>query len=57
MKRFLRRWMLGALMLVMGLSTSHAQPNEQRGALFDWGNYAMFIHWELYSKVWAHVQT
>ena len=27
------------------------QPTNQRGHLFEWGNYAMFIHWGLFSHL------
>ena len=34
-----------------GSSSGNAAPKEGRGRLFSWGNYAMFIHWGLYSSL------
>lgn len=47
---------LKLLMLLAWLSTGNAQAQnvtklEKRGELFEWGNYAMFIHWGLYSQM------
>ena len=30
------------------------QAGNERGHLFEWGNYAMFIHWGLYSSLARH---
>lgn len=32
-------------------NTKELKTNEKRGHLFEWGNYAMFIHWGLYSQL------
>ncbi|MGM9804554.1 MAG: alpha-L-fucosidase [Muribaculaceae bacterium] len=34
-----------------GDATTAAQASNQRGQMFDWGNYAMFIHWGLFSHL------
>ena len=34
-----------------GVAAGERQHGGQRGRLFEWGNYAMFIHWGLYSQL------
>ncbi|MDR1456396.1 MAG: alpha-L-fucosidase [Tannerella sp.] len=34
-----------------GRQAGEGAPEQERGLLFEWGNYAMFIHWGLYSQL------
>ncbi len=61
----MKRWMTGLIVVVLAGSVQAGQMDElwgestvklraenaERGELFDEGNYAMFIHWGLYSQL------
>lgn len=67
MNKILREIILGGFMLIVTVTTILAQQRmdqmwgdqqaknkelkEKRGHLFEWGNYAMFIHWGLFSHL------
>lgn len=67
MNKIFRQIVFGSFMLIAIITTSFAQQRmdqmwgdqqaknndqkEKRGHLFEWGNYAMFIHWGLFSHL------
>ncbi|MDR0799308.1 MAG: alpha-L-fucosidase, partial [Dysgonamonadaceae bacterium] len=40
-----------AVAIWFAIFPANGQPDEKRGRFFEWGNYAMFIHWGLYSAI------